>query len=136
MNKIADTRKKKGLTLKELGAMVNLGSNTISRYETGKREPKLETWQKLADALDVSVPYLTGLTDSVPDGLTFDEIQAVIDDEIAMIGLIDKLNDHSNPVTNAEINGRRKTAYDLKNTFEFQRIKKAADGRTSDGSNK
>lgn len=62
-NRIAETRKKKGLTLRQLGDMVGLGDNTISRYETGKREPKLETWQKLADALGVSVPYLQGIAE-------------------------------------------------------------------------
>lgn len=37
-------------------------NNTLSRYETGRREPKLETWQKLADYFNVSVPYLRGAT--------------------------------------------------------------------------
>ncbi|MDU7064452.1 MAG: helix-turn-helix transcriptional regulator, partial [Lactobacillus paragasseri] len=36
---------------------------TISQYERGKREPKLETWQKLADFFGVSVPYLQGYVD-------------------------------------------------------------------------
>lgn len=62
-NRIAEARKEKGLTLKELGKLVNLGDNTISQYETGKREPKLVTWQKLANELGVSVPYLQGVSD-------------------------------------------------------------------------
>lgn len=31
---------------------------TISKYERGKREPKLETWFKLADFFGVSLSYL------------------------------------------------------------------------------
>ncbi len=60
MNRIKEVRKKKGLSLQQVADAVGVGSNTISRYETGKREPKLETWQALADFFDVSVPYLKG----------------------------------------------------------------------------
>lgn len=59
-NKIADLRKEKKLTLVALGKAVGMRDNTISQYETGKREPKLETWKKLADFFDVSVEYLQG----------------------------------------------------------------------------
>lgn len=61
-NKIKELRQKNNLTLKELGQKIGMANNTISQYETGKREPKLETWQKLAKFFDVSVPYLQGLT--------------------------------------------------------------------------
>lgn len=60
INKIAELRKEKGLTLKQVGDAIGVGNNTISRYESGQREPKLETWKKLADFFDVSVEYLQG----------------------------------------------------------------------------
>lgn len=60
MNRIKELRTKKHLTLKELGEQLGMPNNTLSQYETGKREPKLETWQKLADYFNVSVPYLQG----------------------------------------------------------------------------
>ena len=41
--------------------MIGIPSNTLSQYETGKREPRLETWEKLANFWEVSVPYLQGL---------------------------------------------------------------------------
>lgn len=41
--------------------MIGIPSNTLSQYETGKREPRLETWKKLANFWEVSVPYLQGL---------------------------------------------------------------------------
>lgn len=62
MNRLRELRTKKNLTLKELGEQLGMPNNTLSRYETGKREPKLETWQKLADYFNVSVPYLKGAT--------------------------------------------------------------------------
>ena len=52
---------KNNLTLKELGQKVGMPTNTISRYETGKREPKLETWNKLAEYFNVPTSYLMGL---------------------------------------------------------------------------
>lgn len=60
MNRLKEIRKKKDLTLKALGEEVGLASNTLSQYENGKREPRLETWQKLASVLNVPIPYLQG----------------------------------------------------------------------------
>lgn len=60
-NRLKELRTKKHLTLKELGEQLGMPNNTLSQYETGKREPKLETWQKLADFFGVSVPYLQGI---------------------------------------------------------------------------
>ena len=62
-NRLKELRNKKHLTLKELGEQLGMPNNTLSQYETGKREPKLETWEKLADFFGVSVPYLQGISD-------------------------------------------------------------------------
>ena len=62
MNRLKEQREKNNLTLRELGKKINMSSSRISQYETGRREPKLETWQKLADFFGVSVSYLQGLT--------------------------------------------------------------------------
>ncbi|WP_251574580.1 helix-turn-helix domain-containing protein [Limosilactobacillus agrestimuris] len=62
-NRIAELRKEKGLTLQQVADAIGVGNNTISRYENGKREPKLETWLKLASFFDVPVPYLQGVSD-------------------------------------------------------------------------
>lgn len=65
MNRIKEVRKKKGLSLQQVADAVGLGNNTISRYETGKREPKLETWNKLAEYFNVPTSYLMGLSDDI-----------------------------------------------------------------------
>lgn len=67
MNRIKEVRKKKGLSLQQVAEAVGLGNNTISRYETGKREPKLETWNKLAVFFNVSIPYLQGIDEETHD---------------------------------------------------------------------
>lgn len=62
-NRIRELRAERNLTLMKLGEKVDLAPNTISQYETGNREPKLKTWQKLADYFGVSVGYLQGIED-------------------------------------------------------------------------
>lgn len=67
MNNLRILRKEKGLTLSELSNELkkemdfSISSNALGKYERGKREPKLETWQKLADYFGVPIPYLQGL---------------------------------------------------------------------------
>ena len=65
MNRLKELRKKEGLTLKEVSDKlkardVKVLPDSLAKYERGDREPKLETWQKLADFFQVSVPYLQG----------------------------------------------------------------------------
>ena len=84
MNKLREARKIKGLTLKEVAEDTGISENLIGKYEREEREPKKETWIKLADYYDVPVAYLMGL----PDGLiryidrlgnmTFESLQDVI----------------------------------------------------------
>lgn len=64
-NRIKELREKNSLTLRGLGNKVNMSSSRISQYETGKREPKLETWNKLAEYFNVPTSYLMGLSDDV-----------------------------------------------------------------------
>lgn len=65
MNRIKELREKNNLTLRGLGKEINMSSSRISQYETGKREPKLETWQKLATFFNVSIPYLQGIDERI-----------------------------------------------------------------------
>ena len=74
-NRIKDLRKEIGLTQEELGEQVGMPNNTLSQYETGKREPKLETWQKLADFFNVPVDYLLGISKD-RSTLTIDDLNA------------------------------------------------------------
>ena len=57
-NRIRWLRKQKGLTMKQLGAVLGLAESTISQYENGHREPDLKTITKLADCFGVTVDYL------------------------------------------------------------------------------
>lgn len=48
-----------GLTQYELGALIGSNKNAISRYENGHVTPALPTLKRLADALTVSIGWLT-----------------------------------------------------------------------------
>ncbi|MCZ0744927.1 helix-turn-helix domain-containing protein [Ligilactobacillus sp. UO.C109] len=70
-NRIKEIRNKEKLTLRELSQKIGIASNTLSQYETGKREPKLEMWQALAKSLSVPVPYLQGLGVSRSEAINY-----------------------------------------------------------------
>ncbi len=53
--KIKEIRKQKGLTQKQLGDLCGMADSAIRRYENGNANPKIETLQKIADALEVSI---------------------------------------------------------------------------------
>ena len=63
MNRIKELRLQHGLTLRKMACELNMHDSALSQYETGKRNPKVEIWQKLADYFGVSVPYLQGRYD-------------------------------------------------------------------------
>lgn len=60
-NKIKELRVKQELTQKQFSEQINIPVTTLAQYERGEREPKLATWQKLADFFSVDVPYLQGI---------------------------------------------------------------------------
>lgn len=64
--RLREARIKFGITSVELARRLSVGSNTVSRWETGTREPDLETISKIADTLNVSAAYLIGSVD-IPD---------------------------------------------------------------------
>src|SRR5699024_795796 len=60
MNKIREFRKKAGISQRELAKKIDVSFQSISFYEKGERQPKLETWIKLANFFNVSVLKLQG----------------------------------------------------------------------------
>jgi len=57
-------RKKKNLTQKELGVILNISDRVLSYYEAGNRFPSDEnTLNAIADYFDVTTDYLLGRTD-------------------------------------------------------------------------
>lgn len=80
MNRIKQLRKEKGLSQAQLAKEVGISNQIISFYENNKREPKIETWQALADFFKVSVPYLQGIDDKPNTGYSKEYIYKCLDD--------------------------------------------------------
>jgi len=53
-DKIRNYRKISGVTQKELGELSGTSERTIQQYEGGKRQPRIEQLQKIANALKIS----------------------------------------------------------------------------------
>ncbi|WP_288846649.1 helix-turn-helix domain-containing protein [uncultured Fructobacillus sp.] len=62
-NRIKELRQEQHKTLREVAEAVDTYNQNISNWERGKSEPKLATWQKLADYFGVSFDYLVGWED-------------------------------------------------------------------------
>lgn len=73
-------RKFRKLKQRELEAMAYLGNNSISRIENGLVSPKLETIEKIAHALSLSVEELQfRVPPTVENGDTSDELNSFIE---------------------------------------------------------
>lgn len=101
-NKLRELRNEKKLTLPQLSEKLNKAVNlnispdALSKYERGDREPKLETWEKLAAFFKVSIPYIQGI--SKINFSTFKEVKLYVRKLL--------LNSFTNSIdeTNQEIN--------------------------------
>ncbi len=62
--RLKEIRKRKGFSQARLAMELNTSQNTISRYETGEREPSLNELIKIADYFNVSIDYLLERTNN------------------------------------------------------------------------
>ncbi len=72
-NRIKNLRELKGLTQTQLGEKIGVTAVTITRYENSNRNPNIETLNKIAEALGVTINELAGnkktITQDILDGL-------------------------------------------------------------------
>jgi transcriptional regulator with XRE-family HTH domain len=61
-NKVAQLRKEKDLSRDELGEKIGTSGAIVGRYERGDMKPSIEIAAKIAEALDVSLDFLMGLS--------------------------------------------------------------------------
>ena len=61
--RLLNTRKKKKISQDELAKKIGVHAPVIGRYERDEVKPSIETAFKIAKALEVSLDYLTGLSD-------------------------------------------------------------------------
>lgn len=110
-NRIKEIRKTQKKTLREVADSLHTSNQNVSNWERGNSEPKLETWQKLADYFNVSVPYLQGISDE--NGTLFRTVDDFVSDtDYRSFDLLD----NSVQIT---INGKDVSASDIEKIREY-----------------
>lgn len=61
-DRLRAAREKRGMTQRELGNLLGVGVNQISRYEIGLNDPSAVMLTALCEHLNVSADYLLGLS--------------------------------------------------------------------------
>lgn len=61
---LKDARERKGLSQKDVAESIGVAKSTYSLYESGNREPNVQTIKKIADILNVSADNLLGLNEA------------------------------------------------------------------------
>ena len=62
--RLREIRKMRGISQLKMAMDLNMNQNTVSRYETGEREPGINELIKICDYFDISVDYLLLRTDN------------------------------------------------------------------------
>lgn len=93
--RLKELRLNNGLTQKDLAKAIEVGRTTISEYESGKIVPKQEGLLKLANHFNVSVDYLTGVSN---DPATRKQNASDLDALLNTVHYI-LLDEYSTPVT-------------------------------------
>ena len=62
--RLKEIRNSKGISQLKMAMDLNTNQNTISRYETGEREPGINELIKISDYFNVSVDYLLERTNN------------------------------------------------------------------------
>lgn len=74
--RIKEARQERGLSQEELAQIINSTKSAISRYESGKRQPRIEQLKSIASVLSVDVNWLM-------NGQTLEERDQVWKDQVA-----------------------------------------------------
>lgn len=97
--RMGDIRKQKKLSQDDLAKVIGTISVTVGRYERDEVKPSIDTAAKIADALGVSLDYLSGNTSQLLEKNIVKRItdiqQLPVDDKAHLFALMDAfLRDH------------------------------------------
>lgn len=118
MNKLKAERKLRGLTLDDLAKATNIKRGTLNNYENNKTEPKLATWEKLADYFNVPVDYLQGLSNDKVGWHLWEDVtgykKETIESQISQLKKFGKISENESiqkqiGLAVSYLNGRGKT---------------------------
>lgn len=74
-NRIKEVRLAQHKTQKDLAKLLGVSEQAIAYYEKALREPPLASWIKMANYLNVSVPYLQGINNYKSDKDVWKELE-------------------------------------------------------------
>ena len=74
-------RKESGLILDQISSHLGIARTTLFGYESGRREPNMETILRIADLFNVSIDWLFGKTDSKEEAFLMNEKDTVMSEE-------------------------------------------------------
>jgi transcriptional regulator with XRE-family HTH domain len=94
---LRNARIAKGLSQEELGKLIDVTKQTISRYESGLIEPGIGIVVKLAKTLEVSIDELTGIK---PPVISFPKIE-ILDPQ--MLKNLQRFSEHLSLLDNKSI---------------------------------
>lgn len=98
-------RKQHNLSQKEIGNIFHASQNTVSQWENGTRKPSYDIIKEIADYFDVSVDYLLGRQEQLPELNSKDkrEIQEILDDTEQQLLSQDGLMFDGSPATDEDV---------------------------------
>lgn len=85
--RITSIRKRKKISQSELGKKIGTSGDIIGKYERGEVKPSIDVASNIAEALEVSVDFLLGKTNTEIDKHTLKRLQ-----DIAQLSEEDKKN--------------------------------------------
>lgn len=115
--RLSKLRRDSGLTQNELSKRLNISRATYAQYEIGRREPDIETIQKLASFFNVSIDYIVGRVDNPRGVLT--EVERELYDNI------DLNDDFLLKKFKLMIDGKPVTKLEAKDFIAFVRARRA-----------
>jgi transcriptional regulator with XRE-family HTH domain len=75
--RLAQARKKKGISQEELAGQLNTKGPVIGRYERDEMKPSIDVATNMAKILEVSLDWLVGNTDAELDPATLNRVQDI-----------------------------------------------------------
>ena len=88
MNRIAELRREKGISMKQAAELLGLPYTTYVKYEKGTREPKSETLISIAHFYNTSIDYMLGKSDIRIDDDILDIVNTIDQDLLEKTGNI------------------------------------------------
>lgn len=87
LERLSDLRKKRKWSLQDTADQLGIAKSTYAGYESGYREPSLQSLSKIADLFDTSVDYILGRTEDSQQEKSVIEITELLNNSDRQLSL-------------------------------------------------